>query len=238
MRGKAQLGLLYIAPSISSWAQLQFLLLAACCLPCTHLHPHHPPYTRAGMTTLQREERNGLRDEEEAGGPMYLLPPDSEGNDAEDDKLVSAQFAYTNPKFLAYEHHRPIHLNIKLSLKNLLPAVFVSVGPTSSNPFEQASSLSPSPKSPPRGRWKDGFCDWHKDCLHSCTYKNFFYHLYVLHVRQTSHYYQFTILRDFPYDTGLLGSLLNCVLLGETSIGPALISLSIQSVDSLIEPLS
>ncbi|GAB5037672.1 plac8 family protein [Nannochloropsis oceanica] len=109
------------------------------------------------MTTLQREERNGLRDEEEAGGPMYLLPPDSECNDAEDDKLLSPE--------------------------NLLPAVFVSVGPTSSNPFEQASSLSPSPKSPPRGRWKDGFCDWHKDCLHSC----------------------------------LLGSLLNCVLLGQVA---------------------
>jgi hypothetical protein len=66
------------------------------------------------MMTLQKEGRSSLRDEEEAGGPTYLLPPDSEGNDAEDDKLVNAPFKYTNPLLLAYKHHRPMpmHSNI------------------------------------------------------------------------------------------------------------------------------
>jgi hypothetical protein len=34
--------------------------------------------------------------------------------------------------------------------------------------------------SPPRGGWRDGFCDWHKKCVPSCKYK------YIIHLVYSS----------------------------------------------------
>lgn len=169
-RGEGTFWLPLQCTRVSIASTMMLLLLAS--------HSPLPPssYARTGMEPVQQEERRSLGEEEEhAGGPTYLLPPDSEGNnDAEDDKLVSALVpqAYTNPLSLAYRHHQPIHSHVQLPLKSLPAAISMSVVPICSTSLEQASNFShpPSPKSPPRGRWKDGLCDWHKNCAPSCTY--------------------------------------------------------------------
>lgn len=62
------------------------------------------------MEPVQQEERRSLGEEEQqAGGPTYLLPPNSEGNDAEDDKLVSARPTSTHKPLVHRLQTPPTH---------------------------------------------------------------------------------------------------------------------------------
>lgn len=112
--------------------------VAAAGLALTIHHTH-----AQGMEPLQQQDGEGV------GGPMYLLPPDAEGNDAEDDKLVSPPFDFPHT-----HTHRPLttdtanpcthtHTRTSSYQSSLCrrAAIFISVNPTCSN-FQQEHSTS------------------------------------------------------------------------------------------------
>jgi hypothetical protein len=116
---------------------------AAAGLALTIHHTH-----AQGMEPLQQQDGEGV------GGPMYLLPPDAEGNDAEDDKLVSPPFdfpqAHTYTQTPHYRHRQPVHTHTPTSSYQSSiyrpPSSSLSTPPAATR---SRSSPRPSPTLPP-----------------------------------------------------------------------------------------